>query len=216
MEVLSIKMLLAVLFLGFSCGAFFTMLHLLGAPHTPHARTLRIVHRTCGGIAAILYVITAVACITGAAQTGGELSPRAAFHLTFGALFVPFILLKIAIVEKYPELRNRLFTIGTVLFAVVFVIFFTSTAAYLARGGSGASVETALLSEDITLGRQLFVIKCAKCHRLDRPLSARKTPEEWAHTVDHMRQKDRTWLSETETEKITDFLILIGGQTESD
>jgi hypothetical protein len=214
---IGVKLLTGILFLGFSCAAFFTMLHLLGAPHTPHSKLLRIIHRVSGAIAVVLYIVTAAACIGGALGGEGDFTPRTALHLTFGALFIPFILIKIVIVEKYPELRNRLFTIGTVLFAVVFVIFFTSITGFLARGDEAAEDQAASIdAQEVSMGRELFSIKCAKCHRLDRALTTRKTPEEWGQVVEHMRQKDLSWVSEAEAEKIVKFLGSIGGHTTGD
>ena len=177
MAMIGIKVILGVLFLGLSCVAGFSMLHLMGAPHTPHAKLLRIVHKASGGTAIALYAVLAVMCIASLVGNGGSVSPAIAIHLAFGALFIPFVLLKVTIVEKYPELRSRLFAIGTVLFALTFVIFFTSALAHLAadyRPGASAEVPT-IAEEELTLGRELFIIKCAKCHRLDRPLLARKS-----------------------------------------
>jgi hypothetical protein len=216
MAVIGVKAILSTLFLASACVAFFTMLHLLGAPHTPHAKVLRVVHRSAGGAAVGLYVVTSIICMAG--LRGGEsLSPGMVMHLTFGVLFIPFILIKVVIVEKYPELRNRLFTIGTVLFAIAFVIFFTSMTV---PSGPGArprpGEEMTAEPEAISLGRDLFVVKCAKCHRLDRALSARKTSAEWRQTVEQMRRKDLTWLSEAEADRIAEFLISIGGYGQGD
>jgi succinate dehydrogenase/fumarate reductase cytochrome b subunit len=210
MAIIGVKVLLGILFLAFSCLAFLSMLHLLGAPHTSYAKILRIVHRASGGVAVGLFIVTSVMCLAGQAATSVDLSPRQAIHLTFGAIFIPLILLKILIVEKYPELRNRLFAVGTVLFTVVFVIFFTSCLTYMAKAQPAGTEGRGLTGEEISVGRDLFVVKCAKCHRLERPLSARKTPEEWAETVEAMRQKDLTWISESEAEKIVGFLTSIG------
>lgn len=213
MAAANIKMVIGVLFLAFSAAAFFTMLHLLGTPHTPHAKILRLVHRLTGGIAVGLYVIASIICIAGPLRTRGDFSATAAIHVAFSGLFIPLVLAKIIIVEKYPELRNRLFAFGTVLLTLAFVIVVTSASSYLA---GGARIATSTRVEDpgdeLSLGRDLFVIKCAKCHRLDRPLAARKTAEEWRQTVSVMRQKDRAWLGETEAERITEFLISLGGR----
>jgi hypothetical protein len=216
MAVISVKAVLSILFLASAGIAFFSMLHLLGAPHTPHAKTLRIVHRASGGAAIALYVITAITCMAGW-RAGGDLSPMATFHLTFGALFIPFVLIKVVIVEKYPELRNRLFAVGTVLFAVIFVIFFTSITTPPVRGGRPVPRETqSAETEALSLGKDLFVVKCAKCHRLDRALSATKTPQLWRSTIEQMRRKDMTWMSEAEADRIASFLISIGGRSEDD
>jgi hypothetical protein len=216
MAAMGVKAILSTLFLASACVAFFTMLHLLGAPHTPHGKILRIIHRSTGAAAVALYVVTSIICI--AALRGGQsLSPRMVMHMTFGVLFIPFVLIKVVIVEKYPELRNRLFTIGTVLFAAAFVIFFTSIATSVGPGGRpGPSGTISAEAEGISLGRDLFVVKCAKCHRLDRALSARKTSAEWRQTVEHMRRKDLTWFSEAEADRIAEFLISIGGYSQGD
>jgi hypothetical protein len=211
MDVIETKLLLAFVFLATACVAFFSMLHVMGAPHTPRSRTLRLVHRICGGISVGLFVVLAIMCVGGPLRGTGIRSTAGALHLTFAALFIPLILMKVLIVERYPELRNRLFGIGTMLFAVVFVLFFASTVPRLAGGGRpeppGEAPEAA---DHLSLGRDLFVIKCAKCHRLDRALSARKTPEEWRLVIAEMREKDPTWMGESEAERIGDFLISAG------
>jgi hypothetical protein len=213
MEVIGIRVILGVLFVVFSCVAFLTMLHLLGTPHTHHGKVLKLIHRLSGGIAVALYVVLAISCIAGADRGGPEISPRAAIHIAFSALFIPFVLVKIVIVEKYPELRNRLFTIGTVLFGLVFVIFFTSaTSSFVDGTGKVRPVASRESEEYVSLGKELFVTKCAKCHRLDIALSARKSQGEWRETVSVMRQKDRAWISALEAERITEFLVFLGGQ----
>ena len=210
MALAGIKFLLGVLFLGFACFAFFTMLHLMGTPNAPRAKALRCIHRASGGIAVALYVVISVMCVGGLHREGG-LAPVTVAHLVFGAIFIPLLLMKVAIVEKYPELRNRLFGIGTALFTIAFVIFFTSAVSHLAqREEADVNRAEARLSVDLDLGRDLFVVKCAKCHRLDRPLSASMTQSEWNETVERMRQKDLSWISESEAIKIANFLGSLG------
>jgi hypothetical protein len=211
MAITGIKFLLSILFFGFACTAFFTMLHLLGTPNAPRAKLLRIVHRASGGIAVMLYVVTAVMCIGGLRLTGAALPSVVTLHLTFGMLFIPMMLMKVVIVEKYPELRNRLFGIGTVIFVIVFVIFSTSAFSRLLERQAGNRARSeASTSLDLGLAKDLFVVKCAKCHRLDRPLSAGMTLAEWEDTVERMRQKDPSWISESEASKIASFLASLG------
>lgn len=211
MDVVEIQLLLAFLFLAASSVAFFTMLHVLGAPHTPRSGVLRLIHRISGWTAVVLFIILGVMCVVGPLRSAGALTAGSAMHLTFAALFIPLILMKILIVERYPELRNRLFGISTMLYAIVFVLFFTSSLPRMAGSGSPETpAPKPEVSESLALGRDLFVIKCSKCHRLDRALSARKSPEEWRQTVATMRDKDPTWMGETEAERIADFLISLG------
>jgi len=216
MDVVSTKLLLSLVFLATACVAFFSMLHVLGAPHTPRLKVLRLTHRISGAVAVVIFVVLAVMCIGGPLRGNGVLTAGSAMHLTFAALFIPLILMKILIVERYPELRSRLYGVGTMLFAVVFVLFFTSTLQHMAGGKApGTPMPAAgsaenLSIENLALGKDLFVIKCAKCHRLDRALSARKTPEEWSRTIATMRQKDLTWMGESEADRIANFLISMG------
>ena len=216
MDVVSTKLLLSLVFLATACVAFFSMLHVLGAPHTPRLKVLRLTHRISGAVAVVIFVVLAVMCIGGPLRGNGVLPARSVMHLTFAALFIPLILMKILIVERYPELRSRLYGVGTMLFAVVFVLFFTSTLQHMAGGKApetpmpAAGPAENLSIENLALGKDLFVIKCAKCHRLDRALSARKTPEEWSETIATMRQKDPTWMGESEADRIANFLISMG------
>lgn len=211
MALAGIKFVLSMLFLALACVAFFSMLHLLGTPNAPRAKLLRIIHRSSGGLAVALYVVLSVLCIAGLGGQGAGMSPAAAVHLTFASIFIPMILMKIVIVEKYPELRNRLFAVGTVLFAVVFVVFFTSTFAHFAElPPTEDTVAEARDSVDLALGKDLFVVKCAKCHRLDKAISAELAPHDWEETVERMRQKDPSWMSESEAVKITGFLVSLG------
>jgi mono/diheme cytochrome c family protein len=210
MFVVSIKFVLSTLFLALACAAFFSMLHLLGTPNAPRAKLLRIVHRSAGGLAVVLYVILSVTCVAALGRQGAGPSPTMAVHLAFASIFIPMILMKVVIVEKYPELRNRLFGVGTVLFAVVFVMFLTSALDQVAGPGEPDAGAEARASVDLALGKDLFVVKCAKCHRLDKALSAQLTPHEWEETVERMRQKDTSWMSESEASKITRFLVSVG------
>ena len=211
MTLAGIKFVLSTLFLALACVAFFSMLHLLGTPNAPRAKLLRIIHRSSGGLAVVLYIIVSLMCISGLGRQDTGLSPAIAVHLTFASIFIPMILMKIVIVEKYPELRNRLFAVGTVLFAVVFVMFFTSTFAHFAQPteaeDAGAEART---SVDLALGKDLFVVKCAKCHRLDKALSAELASHGWEETVERMRQKDPSWMSESEAVRIAGFLVSLG------
>jgi hypothetical protein len=217
MAVVDYNTVSGIAFLGLSCVAFFTMLHLLGTPHTQHARLLRIVHRATGGIAVAIYIVFMVACIARACRAAQEMPFKVVIHFAFAVLFIPFVLTKIVIVEKYPELRNRLFAIGMVLFGLVFVIFFTSAMPCLGVSADKVRTVEALESEGyVPLGKDLFATKCSKCHRLDVPLSAGKSPSEWRETVSTMRQKDRAWISALEAERITEFLVFMGGQQGND
>lgn len=212
MSIIGLKVLAGTLFFLFSGLAFVTMLHLLGSPSSPHAKALRIVHRASGGLAVVLYIAVAATCIVLDLRKGGDLTPRGSIHFMAAVAFIPLVILKVLIVEKYPELRNRLFGIGSVIFAVVFLVFATSSGYYLVRAvGSVPGEIQPRLGEDLSFEKELFVVKCSKCHRLDKALAVRMTPEQWQQTVETMRQKDTTWISTEEGTRITRFLIALEG-----
>jgi hypothetical protein len=212
MSIVALKVLAGTLFLVFAGLAFGSMVHLLGAPASPHAKALRIVHRSSGAIAVLLYALIAAMCIAVDLRRGGDLSPRAAMHFVFAAGFIPLVVLKVLIVERYPELRNRLFAVGSILFVLVFLIFATSSGYYLVRAvGTVPGDIQPKLGENLSFEKELFVVKCSKCHRLEKPLAARKTPEQWQQTVEAMRLKDPGWMSPEEATRITRFLLSLEG-----
>ena len=207
---MSADFLLAFLFVFFGAVSFFTMLHLMGSGHTPRARTLRTVHRVSELLAILVFGIIVVGDIINVIRSG--LSTRGLLLITLAAVLIPLFIIKNLISEKYPELRNRLISIGTTVLVIIFVfsasfaIFhYVETRDGGARAGAGART-----SAELELARELFVTKCSKCHRLDTRLSETHTAEEWRQTVELMRQKDPTWISESQAEAIGAFLIHVG------
>jgi hypothetical protein len=207
----SADFILAALLLTFGCISFFTMLHLMGTGHTKHERALRNFHRFSELLTIAVFAAIVIGEIADLAESG--LSTRGIILATLAAILIPLFIIKNLISEKYPELRNRLISIGTTVLVGVFVLAaavaifhyveFTGHAA--GAGGIGEP------EADLALGRELFVAKCSKCHRLDAALSGTHTPEEWRRTVERMRLKDPAWISESQAAVITAFLISVGG-----
>jgi hypothetical protein len=64
-----------------------------------------------------------------------------------------------------------------------------------------------VLSNDNNISpRLLYENKCSRCHGLDRITQAIKSPDQWISTVNRMRQKDRTWISDEESQTIATYL----------
>lgn len=55
-------------------------------------------------------------------------------------------------------------------------------------------------------GKWPFIMKCGKCHSLERPLSKRKTAEQWRDTVKTMHQKSHGWIEDKQVDDIIYFL----------
>ncbi len=200
---------LAFLFTAFGTVSFFTMLHLMGTGHTRHGRSLRTVHRISELLAVLVFAAIMTGVIMDLVENG--FSVRGAVMITFASVLVPLLIIKNLISEKYPELRNRLISIGATVLVFVFVFsaasalfnYFEAREATEAAGRIGPPV-------DLALAKDLFVTKCSKCHRLDAPLSETYTAEEWRATVESMRSKDPAWIAEDEARAIAEFLIYVG------
>ena len=207
---MSYGLVLAVLFIGFGAISFFTMLHLMGVGHTRHGKAIRCTHRMSELLAIIVFAGIVIGCVIDLVETG--FSVRGVILLTLAAVLIPLFIVKNLISEKYPELRNRLISIGTTVLVIVFV-FSAASAIFWYVESKDEAAETAGRAAprvDLRVARDLFVTKCSKCHRLDTPLSETYTAEEWYATVEAMREKDPTWLSEDQAAAIAEFLIHAG------
>ena len=54
--------------------------------------------------------------------------------------------------------------------------------------------------------KHLYETKCSRCHGLDKITQAVKSPDQWNLTVNRMRQKDPTWISQEEAQTIAVYL----------
>ncbi len=200
-----------VCFIGSISAAYFTMLHLLGSPHTSHAKLLRIFHRVAGSLTILSFAAIVLSLSLGQLRGEGRLEGYPFVLFLLGSLMVPLFLAKIVIVERYPELRNRLFTIGSVLLVLGYAVFVTG----ILKPGLRTQVAPES-AKTLTAGRDIFAIKCSKCHRLEKALTARKSPEDWELTVEKMRKKDPSWISKPESQSILEFLKAIGAESGAD
>ncbi len=55
---------------------------------------------------------------------------------------------------------------------------------------------------------QVFADKCSRCHTLARPINTNvASPEDWKATVEKMRRKPRSGISDDAQKEIADFLV---------
>lgn len=59
--------------------------------------------------------------------------------------------------------------------------------------------------------KKLLEEKCSACHTLERTLERNKTKEGWESTVNRMRKKGGSGISEEEAKIITEYLALTQG-----
>ena len=68
---------------------------------------------------------------------------------------------------------------------------------------------------DIQVGMRIILEKCHKCHSIERVFTSRKTPAEWAKTVELMRSFDPLLLNDSEARQVNYYLgkVLAGQDT---
>jgi len=77
------------------------------------------------------------------------------------------------------------------LSALVFSIFYTVNV---------------LPNDNSIIPESLLENKCSRCHGIDRIKQATKSPDQWNFTVNRMRQKDISWISQEEAQAIAAYL----------
>lgn len=214
-------MSIGILWIVFAIGlgvtstiAYIVMLHVTGSPLSADTKTVRLIHRAMGGLAILFFATLILLSIKQGRQSQGVLGIASMIALVSGSLFIPLLVAKIVIIEKYPELRNRLFTLGTVLFLFAFSTFLTALLPKVT--GSKQEILEIASDSDFAIGRDLFVVKCSKCHRIESVLTSARYPDEWRRTIEIMAKKDVTWISETEAAKIHKFLSVVASRSKND
>ncbi len=71
-----------------------------------------------------------------------------------------------------------------------------------------------IFGEEDNPDKKLFEQKCSLCHTIERPLSKKKTSEDWRTTVETMRKKNTKHINEDEAIIIANYLISTRGQPE--
>ena len=77
----------------------------------------------------------------------------------------------------------------------------------VSNGAQLTAGQRTLIVDYLTV-KSTFENKCSVCHKLERPLSKTKTPEEWKATVTRMAGKRQGHLGPEEVEAIAAFLAL--------
>ena len=129
-----LKLAISFLFIAVGTVAVLTMLYVMGRPEkkiSPGA--LRNTHRAMGLIFAISLLVLAWIGSRFVGAMGDGMSLRAVFHAVFAVGLVAVLLMKILIVKFYRELMRFVPTMGLIVFALAFVVFFTSAGFHFAR-----------------------------------------------------------------------------------
>jgi len=73
-----------------------------------------------------------------------------------------------------------------------------------------------LSNENYIIPKLLYENKCSRCHGFDRITQATKSPDQWSSTVNRMRQKDTTWISQEEAQTIATYIASNVSEKNSD
>ena len=171
-----VKSILGSIFLLAGLIAFLSMFTIMGKQEKKtSALVLRRTHKIAGFIFFTLMLLISYFCLKYWAQTGDQVSARAALHgvLAFGLIIV--LLIKISIVRIFKQFLHYAPTLGMIVFSLAFVVFSTSAGYYFLRSFCTLSTQNNIttpaqssLKPDTEQGAELFAGKCAGCHFPDK------------------------------------------------
>jgi mono/diheme cytochrome c family protein len=146
MSLLYVKSVTALFFLGAGVLAITCMLALMGrSDRKVSAAFLRTTHKVAGVVFTVLLAVLTYLCLAFVVAMGDQLSLRAVLHSVLALGLIAVLLIKILIVQYYRKLMVYVPALGMVVFALAFVVFFTSAGYYFLRS---AGMETR--SQEIT------------------------------------------------------------------
>jgi mono/diheme cytochrome c family protein len=147
MSILQTKLVVSLFFIAAGTIAVLTMLYVMGRPEKKLSPgVLRTTHRVVGVIFVILLIVLAYIGARFTSAMGDGMPLRAVFHAVFAVSLVAVLLMKILIVKFYRELMRFVPTMGLIVFALAFVVFFTSAGYHFVRD---LASEPAAMSEEV-------------------------------------------------------------------
>jgi cytochrome c2 len=167
------KSMFAIFFLAFGLMAVICMLTLMGrAERKISATFLRRLHKMFGGIFAGLYLVIGYFCLHYVKMLGDGMSTRAVFHGVLALALFIVLALKLSMVQFYKQFLRYAPGLGMTVFALAFVVFFTSAGYFFLVTGQtkevGEAISETSMDADADRGQILFDNQCSFCHYADR------------------------------------------------
>jgi mono/diheme cytochrome c family protein len=186
-----IKSLLSLLLFVLAVYGMYTMFEVFGrGTATDRTDRLRKRHRISGYLYVLLFLLISYLCISYAAVSRTELSPRAALHVLLTLSIIALFLMKVLFVRVYRQFYVQARTIGIMLGIMSFVLIGLSAGFYLtvSRFGQDRSLDksayyvlrgpflavqqtgipgvAAIRTDRLSIerGRALFASRCSACH----------------------------------------------------
>lgn len=201
--------ILAIVFMTFGAVAVFFMLELKGNPKDrPVNKRLIWIHRIFGYLFVAVFLVMLIMMIDKTASFRDEFSARAVFHIALALAIVPLLTIKLLIVRRHKRLTSELLYFGVPIFLFAFVLSGLTAGKYFL---DLSNFHYTTLSEqdaeklDLKIGRDLYNVKCSKCHTLDR-VSNYQGREGWTEIVNEMALLDAPHINEFDVKQIINYL----------
>lgn len=134
MSTMTIKAILAAVFLLAGTGAFLTMMAALGRPGaTGDPARLRRAHRAFGWLTVALLVPLVYLGLDFVREMGDGMSTRGVFHVVLAEALVALLLLKVLVVRFFKGFAKNAPALGMALFALILVVFLITAGFFLLR-----------------------------------------------------------------------------------
>jgi hypothetical protein len=134
MSDLTIKTIVAAVFLAAGTGAFLTMMSLMGRPgRTGDTGRGRKVHRVFGWLYVALLVPLVYFGLDFVKELGDGMSTRAVFHVVLAEALIAVLLLKVLIVRFFKGFVKTATALGMALFVLTLVVFLITAGFFLVQ-----------------------------------------------------------------------------------
>lgn len=205
-----ITSVLSYLFVVIAAIQVWLMLEVVGREKPRfNAARLSLLHRINGYLFVTIYLVMLVVMTRKVMQSNAPLDAKSIIHWILAISILPLLFVKILIVRFYPQAFNHVLPFG-VSILVITTAFVTITGGYYFLKSVGgkyiSSIDPSAGHLDVDVGRELTIQRCNKCHDLTRVFTMVKTPEGWLETVNRMKDRDPTWLSDDQVEQIVYYL----------
>jgi len=185
------KSLLSLALLAAAALAFYSMFEVFGRGSAPAViDRLKRVHKVTGYLYLLIFLFLSYLCISFAAASQTEPSPRAALHILLALAIIVLFLVKILFVRIYRQFYSQAKNIGIMMGVMTFVlvgisggfyltvsrfgqdrttdksVFYTLQWPYLSVKKIGTPGIMAIRTDRLSIeqGRKLFASRCAGCH----------------------------------------------------
>lgn len=201
---------LSYLFVIIAAIQVWLMLEVTGREKPRFSTTrLSLLHRINGYLFVTIYLVMLVVMTRKVMQSNTPLDTKSLIHWILAISLLPLLLVKILIVRFYPQAFNHVLPMGVAILVITTAFVSITGGYYFLKSVGGkyiSNIDTAAGHLDVDIGRELTIQRCNKCHDLTRVFTIVKSPEGWLETVNRMKDRDPTWLSDDQVEQIVYFL----------